>query len=139
MVKLQQSTSTPHLSHTRCEGLWCKYGARPNCRTATPRTHHTTTTKMDHQPIKNLNQNLSPSPFSMHAILQRSTTRVGTTPAVAMHSALRKLVRPIHGPILNQSAMQLATVSQKCLYSRQTRLSTPPQRPTKPNQLTARS
>ena len=46
-------------------------------------------------------------------IQQRTMTRVGTTPTIAVHTASRELSRPIHRSIRRNSATQI--VSQKCL------------------------
>ena len=51
-----------------------------------------------HELVQNFNPNLCPSPFLMQ-ILQRTRTRVGTTPAVAVHPASRELARPTHRSI----------------------------------------
>ena len=69
-------------------------------------------------------------------VQQRTMTRVGTTPAVPVHPASRELARPIQRSITRHSPMQV--VSQKCLQPPDP-TDTPPQRPTKPNQPTARS
>ena len=52
-----------------------------------------------------------PRPFPMQT-LQRTITRVGTTPALALQSASSELARPIHRSIMRHSAIQVVT--QKC-------------------------
>ena len=46
--------------------------------------------------------------------LQRTMTRVGTTPALPLQSASSELARPIHRSIMRHSAIQVVT--QKCLW-----------------------
>ena len=51
--------------------------------------------------------------MQIQQIQLRMVTRVGTTPAVAVHLASRGLARPIQRSITRQSPIQV--VSQKCL------------------------
>ena len=74
-----------------------------------------------HEPVKKLQSKSFPFAVCMQTLdLQRTMTRVGTTPTVVVHPASRELARPIHRSITRHSAIQVVSQNRSAC-GRQTR------------------